>query len=132
MILKYLTMMALEEKIYFYRMDTNSTSNRYDENIILCYEYFYNRLYELNRINKLNLSNYFDYFKIKNLNIIFTNYFRCNRSLSLVKKLCNSETYKDAIHQVRVQELPKRRKVMIFLARLKLYILIKVFYRILS
>lgn len=120
----------IDKKIYYYRIHENSSSNKFRNDIITQYNYVYDCFNKFEHENNIDLRDLYDYFKIKNLNIILTNYFKDNNNLSFVKEICQNEDYKESLNKISIKILPKRRKILVMLYKLKMYCLIRMLYKI--
>lgn len=119
---------VIDNKIYFYRMNLISSSNMYNENMIMQYEYVYSQFMKFSYKYNLCFDIYIDYFKVKNLNIILTNYFHSHSDIDraffdMIK------LYRKPVLNVRYSILPKRRKLLKLLIRFRLYFFIKYIYK---
>lgn len=112
------------EKIYFYRFNPLSGSNRFDFSIFGQYDKVYDYYKHFDHDMNCNYSEYCDYFAIKNLNAILLNFFRFTHNQREFKKLLGEarkrDVYLTAIRSINYQSLPKRRKVLVFCLRYRL------------
>ena len=123
----------IDEKIYFYRYDGLSVTKSFDINTLSRYETVY-KLFEKSLHNyDIDYEKYVNVFKIKNLNTILSALSKTNDSkknkIIMIKSICKNEVYKSAIHEVNIGILPKRRILLVLLARIKLYRGIYYLYR---
>ena len=122
------TIKMIDKKIYFYRLNDESSSNKFNEKMIDQYDYIYDVFTNYSNDNNLNFDEYFDYFKVKNLNIILTNYFKCNKyNKNFINKIILK--YNSSIKKVKISILPKRRKLLKVIISLKLYRLLSILYK---
>lgn len=118
----------IDAKIYNYRMNILSATNKFNSEMINQYDYVYKKLENLCNEFKINIETYFDYFKIKNLNTILTNYFKSNKYDKIfIRDNCNK--IKKSLTKIKLSDLPKRRKMLVVLYKLRLYYLIYVVYK---
>ena len=119
---------VINKKIYYYRTRNNSSSNTFKINVIEQYKNVYNEINKFEREKKINLSEYLDYFKIKNLNILLTNYYRNNNyNRNITKKVIDE--YKNSLKNTNYNILPKKRKVLKLLSSIHFYYFIYLLYK---
>ena len=119
---------VINKKIYYYRTRNSSSSNIFKTNVIKQYEKVYNEINKFEKEKNINLTEYLDYFKIKNLNIILTNYYRNNNySRNVTKKFIDK--YKDSLKNTNYNILPKKRKILKLLSSINFYYLIYLLYK---
>lgn len=121
---------VIDKKIYFYRLSVESSSNSLYN--LQKYEKVYDTLKDYEGRFHIDYFVYEDYFKIKNLNMILLNAAR-NKELSnkLIKDCFTSNVYRSALSRVEILTLPKRRKLLVFLYRIRFYKAIYFEYRFL-
>lgn len=121
----------IDEIIYHYRINNESVTHTWKKEIIEYFnntnKYMYNFLKDYNINNKEYIINYYI---IKNLNIILDNYFSCNDDIRILKEILEKDNYNEAIKNIRIKDLPKKRKLLVIFARLKFYYGIKLLYKI--
>ena len=119
----------IDKKIYFYRTNLLSSSRSFDDKVISQYDYVYECFEKFCIKNNINYNKYVSYFKIKNLNSIFTNYY-CNNNYDKIfsKKMYN--IYKDDLKNINFNILPKKRKMLKLLLGLHLYYCAYLMYKI--
>lgn len=119
----------INKKIYYYRYNNFSSSNRFNNDIVEQYNYLYELLVIYSKNNDLVLNNYINYFKVKNCNIIFTNYFRINKyDKKFIKNIFLK--YGEALENTSISILPKKRKILKILFTVKFYYLVYLLYKI--
>ena len=124
----------IDNKIYFYRYSGISVTKTYTADTLSYYEKVY-ELFEKNLHNyNVEYKKYLNVFKIKNLNTIIFALMKTNKTtnqkLSIIKSMCLNKTYKSAIKKVKLSDLPKRRILLVVLARIKFYRGIYYLYKI--
>lgn len=121
---------VINKKIYFYRLNLDSSSNSIYQ--LQQYEKTYRTLEEYDNKYHINYYAYENYFKIKNLNMIFMNAANGNDlSIDFIKKSCKNDSYREALTRVNIMSLPKRRKLLVFLYRINFFSAIYFEYNIL-
>lgn len=124
----------LDSKIYFYRLHKNSSSNSFRIHVVDEYEAVYMALKDFEKQNGYDFTKYSSYFKIKNLNTMVINIVNSDMSFSkknnMIRHICRLEPYRNASDSVGLSLLPKRRKLLVGLMRLRLYSFITVIYNI--
>ncbi len=124
----------IDEKIYKYRLNLHSVTKIFDINTIKYYENAYKKFDEISKKYNFNFKQYIDIFKIKNLNTIILNYLKTEKnmktSLKFIHEICNNVSYKEALKKVKLSILPKRRKILIILYRIRFYYGIYLLYKI--
>jgi len=120
---------VLNEPLYNYRINTDSVVRKYDENYSLKYEkamnevssYIKNNYYEENVIT--NLNNFIVYHLMLVLvNFVYNPENKTEPRIKLLKEICISKTYKEAIKYSNYNELSLTRKITLFTIKYKLYI----------
>lgn len=124
---------VIDKVIYKYRLNVNSSTHSFDDNTLLYYKQVYLELNKLSKKYNLNFKKYNDIFRIKNLDSILINYLRNTKQkfckkIEFISKLKENKIYSSAIKKVKISELTKRRKVLVALYRIRLYIIIYLFY----
>ena len=124
----------INKKIYYYRYNIDSATSTYNQSIINNYENVYQEFKSFSEKYNVNFNKYDEIFKIKNLNTILMNYCKTKEKYfskrKFIKEICNNKTYNKAIKYVKIQKLPKRRKVLVILARLRMYLSIVLIYNL--
>lgn len=119
----------IDKAIYYYRDNQNSSSNSFKENIIKQYDYAYKVFLDFFKEINLSIEEYIDYFKVKNLNTIFTNYYKSNSYNSNFMK-CILDKYKEALKTVDYKFLPKKRKLLKLLYLMHMNYAIYLLYKV--
>lgn len=122
----------VDELIYYYRINEESITHTFKYEILDSLELLYKNLilciYDLNKNKELEESIY--YFKIKHLNKVLDNYYKINNDVKFIPYIMKNFSYIEAVKNIKVRKLPKTRKILIILIRLKLFCLIKCMYKV--
>lgn len=119
---------VINKKIYYYRARNNSSSNTFKIDMTEQYEKVYDKLNMFSQEKNVDLTKYLDYFKVKNLNTLLTNYYKNNDyDKKITKKLLDK--YNRSLKNVNYKILPKKRKVLKLLSSLNFYYFIYLIYR---
>lgn len=119
---------VINKKIYYYRARNNSSSNTFKIDMTEQYEKVYDKLNMFSQEKNVDLTKYLDYFKVKNLNTLLTNYYKNNDyDKKFTKKLLDE--YNRSLKNVNYKILPKKRKVLKLLSSLNFYYFIYLIYR---
>lgn len=126
----------INKKIYFYRFNPVSGSNRFTSAIFDQYDSVYDFYEKFDSKNGCGFGLYKDYFIVKNLNTVLVNFFRSGHDLKMYKSLLEDIKrrgyYREAINNVKIDTLPKRRKLMVFCFKHKFDVLLYLAYSILK
>ena len=127
------TVCIAPDVLYYYRMHNSSSTKIFRDDTIQYYENAYIELKEFLVLNNINLDNDIHMFNIKNLDTIFTNYFRnisnWKDQNDFVSKVCNKPLYKKTIKKIKILSLPTRRRILLVLfARIRFYAFITYLY----
>ena len=78
----------------------------------------------------IQLTSEFVYYKVKYLNTILKYSNKLRNNTKEIKRIVNEPIYKEAIDNIDIKTLNKRRKLLVIFARLKFYYGIKLLYKI--
>jgi glycosyltransferase involved in cell wall biosynthesis len=120
-----------EKYVYNYIIYNNSSSRKFEIKMLDDYEEVYKEMSLIENKYNYDFSKYMDSFKVKNLVYIFKRYslsheFNC----SIIKKICNSNTYVSSIYNVDLKSLKRRCALTTIFARAHLYFAIYFLYKI--
>ncbi len=120
----------IDKKIYYYRLNDQSTTRLIDKEDVRTYKEIYEIFSQFDKKYDLNFSQYKNYFAIKNLNTLLEKYCRCKTGMkSFIKTICNDKIYKNAICDINIKVLPKKRKLLVILLKARMYSIITIIYR---
>ena len=131
----------LNEPLYNYRVFEESSSNRYNEEILNVNNYLFNKLLEIDKdILKEDWLKQSFYVRIINnlylsLNSYFYNKKNANKfkdKIKLVKKTLNKKIYYDAFNNVNFKLLSNNLKIVTILIKLKMFNLLYLYCKIID
>lgn len=121
----------VDEIVYHYRINNESVTHIWKKEMLDCFDNTYKYMYKFLKDYNINNKEYImNYYIIKNLNIALNNYFNSNDDIKVLKEILEKNNYKEAIKNIKIKDLPKKRKVLVIFSRLKFYYGLKLLYKI--
>lgn len=122
----------MDKIIYYYRMHFANATKLFNNGTFSYYEKSYEEFQKRFMLYNIDHNTFWDIFIIKNINTIITNIMNA-KLVRKEKKILIRELiikYKESINKVSLKRLPKKRKMLVILARCKMYNLIYQLYKI--